>query len=127
MIESLQARANFNVAVVGATAALVVAALGLVPVLNQLWFGGTVLALTAILLVFQAQTIRLLARDHRPENRSRVATSLLGVLPVAAYAAAGALGLAGSPAALGAAAGGAVLSIVAAVIVSWVALVEVLR
>jgi hypothetical protein len=163
MIESLQEWTNFNLAIVGATAALaglvivaasvniadivksrtltarlgtavatlvgalVVAALGLIPGISPIWFGGIVLALAAILLVFQLLTIRLLVKDGNPDGRMRWAKSLLGLLPVVAYAASGLLGFANPPAALIVAAAGAILAIVAAIVVSWVALVEVLR
>jgi hypothetical protein len=127
IVKSRTLTARLGTAVATLTGALVAAALGLVPRLEAPWFGGVVLALAAILLVFQVLTIRLLVRDRDPDDRSRWAKSLLGLLPVAAYAASGALGLADSPAAPAAAAAGALLAIVAAIVVSWVALVEVLR
>lgn len=127
IVKSRTLTARLGSAIATLVAALVVAALGLMPGLGAIWFGVLVLALAAILLVFQAKTIRLLAADRDPRDRSRGAKSLLGLLPIAAYAASGALGFADATAAQFAAAAGAILAIVAAIVVSWIALVEVLR
>lgn len=127
IVASRTLTARLGTAVATLVGALVVAAVGLVPHLELFWFGVTVLALTVILLVFQIITIRLLVAERNSDRRSRVSKSLLGMFPVTAYAIAGVLGLAGSPAALIATAVGAILAIVAAIVVSWVALVEVLR
>lgn len=53
--------------------------------------------------------------------------SALGFAPIVCYIAAGVILLLGHPAGLVVAAAGALVSIVAAIVVSWVALVEVLR
>lgn len=127
IVKSRTLTARLGSAVATLVGALVVAALGLVPGITPIWFGTVVLALAAILIVFQVLTIRLLAKDHNPNDRSRLGKSLLGLLPVVAFAAAGVLGIAGLPSALLAAAVGAILAIVSAIVVSWVALVEVLR
>lgn len=127
IVKSRTLTARLGSAIATLVGALVIAALGLVPGLNATWFGGLVLFLTAILLVFQVLTIRVLLSHRTPGDRSHWPKSLLGVLPIAAYAVAGSLGIAALPAALAAAATGALLAIVAALIISWVALVEVLR
>ncbi|MGO1537941.1 MAG: hypothetical protein ACTHZ9_01870 [Leucobacter sp.] len=127
IVKSRPLTARLGSAIASLVVALVVAALGLIPGLNAMWFGGVVLALAAILLAFQVLTIRLLVSERNSYGQLRWTKSLLGLLPVAAYAASGVLGLAGAPAALIAAAVGAILAIVAAIIISWVALVEVLR
>lgn len=127
IVKSRTLTARLGTAVATLVGALVISALGLVPGIEAAWFGGLVIVIALILLVFQVLTIRLLAADRDPGDRSRWAKSLLGVLPVAAYATAGVLGFVSAPAALIAAAAGAILAIVAAIVVSWVALVEVLR
>ncbi|MGO2541477.1 MAG: hypothetical protein ACTH8J_10045 [Specibacter sp.] len=127
IIKSRTLTARLGSAIAALVVALVVAALGLMPGITASWFGILVLVLTAVLLVFQVQTMRLLATDHAPQGGAHWEKSLVGLLPIAAYAAAGVLGLAGAPATYYAAATGAIFAIMASIIISWVALVEVLR
>lgn len=107
--------------------ALSVSALGLVPAIDLTWYGVLITVATVFAVVFQVNVTRLIARDPNPADRARPIKYLVGFLPLAAYLAAGVLVGAGHPSGLYLAAAGCVLAIVAAIIVSWVALVEVLR
>jgi hypothetical protein len=163
MSEELELWAEFNVAMVGATAALaglvivassvniaeiikgraltarlaagiatlvlaiVASALGLVPAITPVWFGTLLLIATAAAGAFQVQATRAIFASPDPAARARFAKSAFGFLPIAAYAAASAAILLEHPAGLPLAALGCMLAIVSAIVVSWVALVEVLR
>lgn len=107
--------------------ALSVSALGLVPGIDEAWFGAMTVVVALLASVFQVHATRLIAIDSRPEDRARPLKYLVGFLPILAYLVAGALVWAGHPAGLYVAAAGCLLAILSAVVVSWVALVEVLR
>jgi hypothetical protein len=107
--------------------ALAVSALGLVPDIDGPWFGAVAVVATLLAAVFQVHATRLIATDPSPEDRARPLKYLVGFLPIFAYLAAGVLVWIGHPAGLYLAAAGCLLAIVSAVVVSWVALVEVLR
>jgi hypothetical protein len=127
IVKSRSLTARLGSGIVMLVVALVVSALGLIPSIDETWFGMIVLVVAAGALVFQIGIARAVATDRDPRSRAGWAKSALGFLPVAAYLAAGILAVAGAPAALYFAAAGAILAIVAALVVSWVALVEVLR
>ncbi|MFB8385768.1 hypothetical protein ACFC3F_01345 [Microbacterium sp. NPDC055910] len=127
IVASRPLTARLGSAIVMLVVALIASALGLVPGIDGLWFGGLVVAAALIALGFQIATARVLAADRDPRDGARWAKSLLGFVPAVAYLAAGVLALAAQPAALAVAAAGALLAIVGAILVSWVALVEVLR
>ena len=163
MVDELELWSEFNVAMVGATAALaglvivassvnigeiikastltarlaagiaalvlaiIVSALGLVPTIAAGWFGWILLATTLVAGVFQVNATRAIATDPATEDRARIAKSALGFLPIVAYLAAGGAVLLGHPAGLYLAAAGASVAIIAAILLSWIVLVEVLR
>lgn len=127
VVKSRTLTARLGSGIVMLVLALVVSAIGLMPAVDGTWFGVIVVGVSLVALVFQIVTARLLAADHDRLDQARWAKALLGFLPATAYLVAGLLALAGMPAGLYFAAAGAVLAIVAALIVSWVALVEVLR
>lgn len=127
IVKSRTLTARLGSGIVMLVLALVVSAIGLMPGIDGVWFGVAVVSVALVATAFQVATARLLVVDHNPRDRGRWAKALLGFLPAAAYLVAGLLTLGGVAAGLYAAAAGAVLAIVAALIVSWVALVEVLR
>lgn len=127
IVKSRTLTARLGSAIVALVVALVVSAGGLVPQITVPGFGMLALVLVVIALVFQVGVARLIASDDDPRDRVRLAKSALGFLPLVAYLGAGALAVVQHPSALYLAAAGTVLAIVAALIVSWVALVEVLR
>lgn len=107
--------------------ALAMSALGLIPDIDGPWFGAAAVVASLLAAVFQVHATRLIATDPSPEDRARPLKYLVGFLPIFAYLAAGVLVWIGHPAGLYLAAAGCLLAIVSAVVVSWVALVEVLR
>ena len=165
MSEALEGWSEFNVAMVGATAALagllIVAmsvniaeimrspalppraaasiaalvlalaagALGLVPAQPPVLYGIEVLLGSIIATAFQVHAIRVIADDDRAATPvERAGKGLLGVLPLAAFLVGGVLLVAGAAAAgLVAVAFGSVLAVIAAIVMAWVVLVEVLR
>ncbi|MEV7800816.1 hypothetical protein AB0O14_17140 [Microbacterium foliorum] len=107
--------------------ALTVSALGLVPDVDEVWLGVSIIVAALLASVFQVHATRLIAGDTDPADRARPLKYLIGFLPIVAYLVAGVLVALGHPAGLYLAAAGCVLAIVSAIVVSWVALVEVLR
>lgn len=107
--------------------ALAASAIALVPRIDSGWYGGLVIALAALAAVVQVHAARLIATDPEPADRVRPLKYIVGFLPIAAYVAAGVLVWASHPAGLYLAAAGSLLAIISAIVVSWVALVEVLR
>jgi hypothetical protein len=107
--------------------AITASGLGLVPAITLVWYGAILTIATLIAAVFQVHAARVVFanRDHR--NRVRFLKGSVGALPLLAYLAAGVLLLIGHPAGLAFAAAGCLSSIAIAIVISWVALVEVLR
>lgn len=107
--------------------AIVVSGLALVPSLSIPVFATAVVATALGAGAFQLHATIVIVRDPSPEARARTGKSALGFLPVAAYLAAGIVLYADPAAGLVLTAVGCLAAIVSAIIVSWVALVEVLR
>lgn len=107
--------------------ALAVSAIGLVPGLDLTWYGVLIVVATLLMSVFQVNVTRLIAGDPNRADRARPLKYLIGFLPLAAYLVAGVLVGVGHPSGLYLAAAGCLFAIVSAIVVSWVALVEVLR
>ncbi len=122
---SLTARLGSGIAML--VAALVISAVALMPALDETVYGWIVLIIALGATALQIAMSRAIAADRDPAHRAVMSKALLGFLPATAYLVAGVLALAGTPGALYFAAAGAMLAIVAALVVSWVALVEVLR
>lgn len=164
MADALEGWTDFNVAMVGATAALagllivamsvnistimtsptlparaassiaalvlaiVAGALGLVPAQSEVAYGVEVLVAAAIAAVFQVHAMRVIAHKDRISAAGRFGKSVIGVIPLAAFLVGAVLIIAGAAAAgLVAVAVGSLLAVVAAILISWVMLVEVLR
>lgn len=119
--------ARLGAAIASLVLALVASAVGLIPGLDPTWYGIVVLLGTVVAGAFQLHATRVIVRDPTPEQRQRFGKSVLGWLPIAGYLAAGAALVLGSSSGLVLAASGCLLAIVAAIVVSWVVLVEVLR
>lgn len=127
IVKSSTLTSRLAAAIAALALAIVVSAVGLVPDVEAFWYGVCVLAATATAAVFQVHATVVISRDPDPADRARALKALLGFAPIACYTVAGAMLLAGHPAGLAVAAAGAILAIVSAIIVSWIALVEVLR
>ncbi len=119
--------ARLGAAIASLVLALVASAVGLMPELDLTWYGTIVLVSTVAAGVFQVHATRVIMRDPEPAQRGRLGKSVLGFLPVAGYVAAGVALIVGSSTGLVLAAAGCLLAIIAAILVSWVVLVEVLR
>lgn len=107
--------------------ALVVSAIGLMPDISSSWYGGVMLTLALLTGLFQFHATLVIASDPEQRPLARVAKPVLGILPVVAYAVAGAALLVEEPFGLVLAGIGCLLAIVSALVISWIALVEVLR
>ena len=164
MSEALEGWTEFNVAMVGATAALagllivamsvnigeimksptlppraaasiatlvlaiVAGALGLMPGQSAWAYGAEVLVATLAAAVFQVHAIRVISREAHISTGTRVLKAVSGLVPIGAFLAGAVLVLAGvAGAGLVAVAIGSVLAVVAAILMAWVVLVEVLR
>ncbi|WP_285137499.1 hypothetical protein [Microbacterium sp. lyk4-40-TSB-66] len=120
--------ARLGTAISSLVLALVVSALGLAPDLGDVVYGAVAVLASLIAATFAVDAARRIAADRSPLNRLRGMKSVLGFLVPAAYAVGGVLVLSGAVAAGTAAfAFGALLSIVVALMISWIVLVEVLR
>lgn len=107
--------------------ALIASALGLVPTIAPTWFGGVLLCSALGSAVFQIHATRRILADTNPDDRAPILKSALGFLPIAAYVTSAVTVMVGHPSGLYFSAVGCLLAIAAAIVVSWVALVEVLR
>lgn len=119
--------ARLAAAIAALVLALVASAAGLVPGIDSRWYGVVILVVAVSAGVFQVHAMRVIARDPAATRRERIAKSIPGFLPVAAYLAAGIAAIAGHPSGLLLAAAGCLLAVVSAILISWIALVEVLR
>lgn len=124
---SLPPRAASSIAAL--VLAMAAGALGLVPGHAPALYGVELLAGAIIATVFQAHAIRVIAGDDHPATPlQRAGKGVLGVLPVAAFLVGAVLLITGAASAgLVAVAIGSVLAVIAAIVIAWVVLVEVLR
>lgn len=120
--------ARLGTAISSLVLALVVSALGLAPGLDTVVYGAVAVLASLVAATFAVDAARRITADRSPLNRLRGLKSALGFLVPAAYAVGGILMVSGSVAAGTAAfAFGALLSIIVALMISWIVLVEVLR
>jgi hypothetical protein len=120
--------ARLGTAISALVLALVVSALGLAPDLDTVVYGAVAVLVSLVAATFAVDAARRITADRTPLNRLRGLKSVLGFLVPAAYAVGGILMISGSVAAGTAAfAFGALLSIIVALMISWIVLVEVLR
>ena len=127
IIKSTTITSRLGAGIAGLALAIVVGGISLVPDISALWYGVVVLVSTAGAGAFAVHAVLVIMRDSDPRVQAPVLKSVLAVLPVAAYAAAGVAAFVDPETALVLAAVGCIIAIVAAIVVSWVALVEVLR
>jgi hypothetical protein len=164
MPEALEGWSDFNVAMVGATAALagllivamsvnistimasaslppraaasiatlvlaiVAGALGLVPGQPVWAYGVEVLVATLLAATFQAHAMRVIGRETNVPAADRALKASAGVVPLAAFLVGGVLIVGDAPTpGLISVAVGSILAIIAAIVMAWVVLVELLR
>ncbi|MFK4837806.1 hypothetical protein ACI3KY_18920 [Microbacterium sp. ZW T2_14] len=127
IIKSNTLTARLAAAIAALVLAIIVTGVGLVPGVGMLWYGVVIGASTLVAAIFQVHATLVIVRDPDPEHVGRLLKTVLGFAPIIAYAAASIALLLGQPAGLTIAAAATLLAIVSAIVVSWVALVEVLR
>lgn len=121
----LPARAAAAIATL--TLALVVCALGLVPI-QPLWLYGIETAVGALIAaVFAFHAVRSVYRNTHAPQGTRLPKSAAIIAPVVAYAAGAVLMIGGSDAGLAWLAAGAILAVISGVTFAWVVLIEILR
>jgi hypothetical protein len=107
--------------------ALIGSAIGLIPDVGPLPYGVTMVVLALSAAVFQVQAARRIFENRHPANRLRGVKAAVGFVAPLAYLVGGVLLAAGALDGLVWFAAGSIIAIVAALLVSWIVLVEVLR
>jgi hypothetical protein len=107
--------------------AIVVSGMALMPGLPLPWLGAATVPATIPTAGFQIHAALTLARDTHATPPGRFLRPAVGFVPILAYLVAGVLCLAGQPAGVAVGAVGTLTAIVAAILMSWIALIEVLR
>lgn len=123
--DSLTARLAAGIA--GLVLALSGSAVGLIPGLDAAAYGITMIVLAIGAGVFPAQAARQIYRNRHPANRLRAGKSVVGFAAPIAYLVGGALLVAQQPSGLVWFAVGCIIAVIAALLISWIVLVEVLR
>jgi len=113
--------------IAGLVLALIASAIALMPDVDPVAAGVAVIVLAIGAGVFQVQASRRIFENRHPENRMRGLKAAVGFVAPLAYAIGGALLVAGVPAAPVWLAVGSLIAVVAALLISWIVLVEVLR
>ena len=127
IVKAATITSRLGAAIAALVLALTASALALVPSITAPVLGGCVLGAAVVAGWFQLHASVVIARDPSPEDQARMIKAVFGFLPIAAYLVAGVLLFVDPIAGLIAAAVGSLVAIVTALVVSWVALVEVLR
>ena len=127
IIKSNTLTARLAAAIAALVLAIIVTGVGLVPDIDTLWYGVVIGVSVLVAAIFQVHATLVIVRDPDPEHVARLRKAALGFAPIIAYAAASIALVLGQPVGLTIAAAGTLLAIVSAIVVSWVALVEVLR
>lgn len=119
--------ARLAASIAGLVLALVVSAAALVPELALFWYGVVILGATLLAALFQVHATRMVLADPRSPLGVRIGKAVPGIVPLLCYLAAGITVTTGHPSGLPLTAAGCLLMIAAAILVSWIVLVEVLR
>jgi hypothetical protein len=127
IIKTKTITSRLGAAIASLVLALAVSGFALVPDIPAIAYGIATLVATVSAGSFQVHSAIVIARDASPQAQARLAKAALGFLPIAAYLVTGMLVFVDPAAALVAAALGCITAIASAIVVSWVALVEVLR
>jgi len=127
IIKEASLTARLAAGISGLVLALIGSAIGLIPDVGHVPYGVAMIVLAVGAGVFQVQAARRIFENRHPANRLRGLKSAVGFVAPLAYVIGGALLVAGQPGALVWFAVGSIVAIVAALLVSWIVLVEVLR
>jgi ABC-type antimicrobial peptide transport system permease subunit len=127
IVKATTITSRLGAGIAGLVLAIIVGGVSLIPGISAAWYGTSVLAATAGAGAFAVHAVMVITRDPDPRAQARLLKSVLAVLPLVPYAAAGVAAFFSADTALVLVAVGCLIAIVAAIVVSWVALVEVLR
>jgi hypothetical protein len=127
IIKEASLTARLAAGISGLVLALIGSAIGLIPDVGALPYGVAMVVLALAAGVFQVQAARRIFENRHPANRLRGPKAAIGFIAPVAYLLGGALLAAGESAGLSWFAVGSMVAIVAALLVSWIVLVEVLR
>ncbi len=119
--------ARLAAAIAGLLLALVASAVGLMPAVSLHGYGIAVIVAAVIAAVFPTQAARRIFENRAPTNRMPALKAAVGFATPVLNLVGGVLLVTGSADGLPLLAGGAIVAIIAALLVSWVVLVEVLR
>lgn len=126
IIKAASISARLAAGIAGLVLAIVGSAVGLIPGITPLAYGVTMIVFALGAGVFSLQAARRIYENTHPANRLKLVKSAIAFVAPAAYLIGGVLLVVGLPGVVWFAAG-AIAAIVAAVLISWIALVEVLR
>jgi len=127
IVKTVSLTARLAAGITGLVLALTGSAIALVPGMTGPRYGWAMVVAALIAAVFPAQAARRVLENRDPANRMRPVKAIVGFIAPVAYLVGGALLIAGTDAGLVWFAFGSVLAIIAALLISWVVLVEVLR
>jgi hypothetical protein len=126
IIKSPSVSARLAAGIAGLVLAIVGAAVGLIPGITDLGYGITMLVAAILCALFSAQAARQVYANRHPANRVKLGKSIVAFFAPVAYAVGSVVLIAGIGGETWFAVG-AIAAIIAAVLISWIALVEVLR
>ena len=127
IIKEASLTARLAAGISGLVLALIGSAIGLIPDVGALPYGVAMVLLALAAAVFQVQAARRIFENRHPANQLRWVKAAVGFIAPLAYLIGGGLLAAGSIDGLVWFAAGSMIAIVAALLVSWIVLVEVLR
>ena len=127
IIKTASLTARLAASIAGLVLALSASAIGLFPGIESLPYGIAVIVLAVGASAFQVHATRRIRQNQAPENRLRWAKSAVGFAAPLAYVIGGALVSTGTQQGLAWMAIGSIVAVMAALLVSWIVLVEVLR
>ena len=127
IIKESSLTARLAAGISGLVLALIGSAIGLIAGVGAVVYGVAMIVIALGATVFQVQATRRIFENRHPANRLRWLKSAVGFFAPLAYLVGGTLLTAGQPGGLAWFAVGSIVAIVAALLVSWIVLVEVLR
>ncbi|MEZ3162094.1 hypothetical protein AB1K54_16385 [Microbacterium sp. BWT-B31] len=127
IVKATSLTARLAAGIAGLVLAIVGAGVGLVPGITPLAYGITMIAFALVTGVFAGQAARRIFENRHPANRMRPGKAVVGFVAPVAYLVGGSLLVAGESDGVVWFAAGAIAAIVAGLLISWIALVEVLR
>ena len=127
IIKEASLTARLAAGISGLVLALVGSAIGLIPGVGAAPYGVAMIVIALGAAVFQVQATRRIIENRHPANRMRWLKSAVGFLAPLAYVIGGVLLATGQHGGLVWFAVGSIVAIGAALMVSWIVLVEVLR